>query len=105
VNVPGRRVDDHKYRAGFVAVLAGSTAYPGAAWLTAQAAYRAGAGYVRLLMNAGAAAGIRGRLIEAVLQEIGPGDCLADADPVLAALADERVGALVTPPRSLRRSG
>ena len=57
VNVPGRRVDDHKYRAGYVAVLAGSTAYPGAAWLATQAAYRVGAGYVRLLMTAGAADG------------------------------------------------
>ena len=98
VNVPGRRVDDHKYRAGFVAVLAGSTAYPGAAWLAAQAAYRTGAGYVRLLMNSGAAAGVRSRLVEAVLQEIGPGDCLVDADPVLTALADERLGALVAGP-------
>ncbi len=98
VNVPGRRTDDHKYRAGFVAVLAGSAAYPGAAWLTAQAAYRAGAGYVRLLMNSGAADGVRNRLVEAVLQEIGPGDCLVDAEPVLAALADERLGALVAGP-------
>jgi hydroxyethylthiazole kinase-like uncharacterized protein yjeF len=98
VNVPGRRSDDHKYRAGFVAVLAGSAAYPGAAWLAAQAAYRTGAGYVRLLMNSGAAAGVRSRLAEAVLQEIGPGDCLVDADPVLTALADERLGALVAGP-------
>ncbi len=98
VNLPGRRVDDHKYRAGYVAVLAGSTAYPGAAWLAAHAAYRTGAGYVRLLMTAGAAAGVRGRLVEAVLQEIGPGDHLADAAAVLEALADERLGALVAGP-------
>ena len=44
VNIPGRRVDDHKYRAGYVAVLAGSKAYPGAAWLASQAAYRTGSG-------------------------------------------------------------
>lgn len=98
VNVPGRRVDDHKYRAGFVAVLAGSKVYPGAAWLAAQAAYRTGAGYVRLLMAAGAANGVRGRLVEAVLQEIGSGDCLDDATQVLTALADERLGALVVGP-------
>lgn len=98
VNVPGRRVDDHKYRAGFVAVLAGSKVYPGAAWLAAQAAYRTGAGYVRLLMAAGAADGVRGRLVEAVLQEIGSGDCLDDATSVLAVLADERVGAVVVGP-------
>ncbi len=98
VNVPGRRVDDHKYRAGYVAALAGSTAYPGAAWLVTQAAYRSGAGYVRLLMNSGAADGVRSRLVEAVLQEVGPGDHLADAELVLPVLADERLGALVAGP-------
>jgi len=98
VNIPGRQVDDHKYRAGFVAVLAGSKAYPGAAWLTAQAAYRTGAGYVRLLMGSGAAEGIRERLVEMVLQEIGPGDSFDDAVPALAALADERLGAAVIGP-------
>jgi NAD(P)H-hydrate epimerase len=103
VNVPGRRVDDHKYRAGYVAVLAGSTAYPGAAWLAAQAAYKTGAGYVRLLMTAGAAAGVRSRLVETVLEDIGPGDHLADAEAVLAVLADDRVGALVAGPGLGRR--
>ncbi|NLV71060.1 MAG: NAD(P)H-hydrate dehydratase [Actinobacteria bacterium] len=98
VNVPGRRVDDHKYRAGYVAVLAGSAAYPGAAWLATQAAYRTGAGYVRLLMTTGGAQGVRNRLVEAVLQEIGSGDHLADADAVLAVLADERLGSLVAGP-------
>ncbi|OFW60812.1 MAG: hypothetical protein A2133_04100 [Actinobacteria bacterium RBG_16_64_13] len=98
VNIPGRRVDDHKYRAGYVAVLAGSTAYPGAAWLAAQAAYRTGAGYVRLLMTAGAADAVRNRLVETVLQEVGPGDRLVDAGPVLKVLADERLGALVAGP-------
>lgn len=98
VNVPGRRVDDHKYRAGYVAVLAGSRAYPGAAWLASQAAYRTGAGYVRLLMAAGAADGVRSRLVETVLQEVGAGEHFADADAALAVLADERLGALVAGP-------
>ncbi|NLE10456.1 MAG: NAD(P)H-hydrate dehydratase [Actinobacteria bacterium] len=98
VSVPGRRVDDHKYRAGYVALLAGSTAYPGAAWLAAQAALRTGAGYARLLMTSGAAAGVRNRLVEGVLHEIGPGDHLADAGPVLSFLADDRLGALVAGP-------
>jgi NAD(P)H-hydrate epimerase len=98
VNVPGRRVDDHKYRAGFVAVLAGSAAYPGAAWLATQAAYRSGAGYVRLLMNSDAAAGIRSRLVETVLQEIGPGNYLVEAEPALHALSDERIGSMVVGP-------
>lgn len=98
VNVPGRRVDDHKYRAGYVAVLAGSRAYPGAAWLASQAAYRTGAGYVRLLMAAGAADGLRSRLVETVLQEIGAGEHFTDADAALAVLADERLGGLVAGP-------
>ncbi len=98
VNVPGRRVDDHKYRAGYVAVLAGSAAYPGAAWLASQAAYRTGAGYVRLLMTSGAAAGVRNRLVETVLEDLGPGDFLSDAASVLSVLADERLGALVAGP-------
>ncbi len=98
VNVPGRRVDDHKYRAGYVAVLAGSAAYPGAAYLASQAAYRTGAGYVRLLMTAGAALGVRSRLVEAVLAEVGSGDHLVDADAVLPWLADQRIGSLVAGP-------
>jgi NAD(P)H-hydrate epimerase len=91
-------VDDHKYRAGYVAVLAGSAAYPGAAWLASQAAYRTGAGYVRLLMTSGAAAGVRNRLVETVLEDLGPGDFLSDAASVLSVLADERLGALVAGP-------
>ncbi len=98
VNVPGRRVDDHKYRAGYVAVLAGSKAYPGAAWLASQAAYRTGAGYVRLLMPAGAAESVRSRLVETVLEEIGAGDILDDAGPALAVVRDDRLGALVAGP-------
>ncbi|MBC7293005.1 MAG: NAD(P)H-hydrate dehydratase, partial [Thermoleophilia bacterium] len=98
VRIPGRRVDDHKYRAGFVAVLAGSKAYPGAAWLAARAAARTGAGYVRLLMAAGAAEGVLTRLVDAVLQEIGDGDCLDEPDAALAALADGRIGAAIIGP-------
>lgn len=98
VNIPGRRVDDHKYKAGYVAVLAGSRAYPGAAWLAAQAAYRTGAGYVRLLMAAGAADALRGRLVETVLSEVGKGDAIDDAGPVLAVVGDSRLGALVCGP-------
>lgn len=98
VNVPGRRVDDHKYKAGYVAVLAGSRSYPGAAWLAAQAAYRTGAGYVRLLMAAGAADALRGRLVETVLSEVGKGDAIDDAGPVLTVIGDSRLGALVCGP-------
>ena len=91
-------MDDHKYRAGYVAVLAGSKAYPGAAWLASQAAYRTGAGYVRLLMPAGAADTMRPRLVETVLEEVGDGDILDDAGRVLAVVGDGRLGALVAGP-------
>ncbi len=104
INVPGRRVDDHKYRAGYVAVLAGSREYPGAAWLAAQASLRTGAGYVRLLMASGAADGLRDRLVEVVLQEVGAGDLFDDADVVLQTLADDRLGAAVIGP-GLGRAG
>jgi ADP-dependent NAD(P)H-hydrate dehydratase / NAD(P)H-hydrate epimerase len=98
VNIPGRRADDHKYRAGYVAVLAGSKAYPGAAWLVSQAAYRTGAGYVRLLMPAGAAVSMRPRLVETVLEEIGDGDILDAAGRALSVIGDARLGALVCGP-------
>jgi hydroxyethylthiazole kinase-like uncharacterized protein yjeF len=98
VNIPGRRVDDHKYRAGYVAVLAGSAAYPGAAWLASQAAYRTGAGYVRLLMTAGGAGAMRTRLVETVLADVGTGDYLAHAEPVLEWFDDDRLGAAVVGP-------
>jgi NAD(P)H-hydrate epimerase len=98
VNIPGRRADDHKYRAGYVAVLAGSHAYPGAAWLAARAAYKSGAGYVRLLVSAGAAEGLRSRLVEMVMQEVSGGDVFADADAALEVLSDDRLGALAVGP-------
>jgi ADP-dependent NAD(P)H-hydrate dehydratase / NAD(P)H-hydrate epimerase len=97
VNVPGRRVDDHKYRAGYVVVLAGSKAYPGAAWLASHAAYRTGAGYVRLLMPAKAAETMH-PFLETVLEEIGTGDILEEGAPVLAVLDDSRPGSLVIGP-------
>ena len=98
VAVPGRRADDHKYSAGFVGVVAGSTAYSGAAYLAARAAARSGAGYVRLVTPAGAAAVLRDRLIEIVVVESGPGDALAADAQLDAALDDPRLGALVVGP-------
>ncbi len=89
--VPGRRADDHKYRAGYLAVVAGSAAYPGAAYLAATAAVRAGAGYVRVLTPPGAAAVLREKLTEAVVQETE----LADLSQ---AAADDRLAALVVGP-------
>ena len=50
LRVPGP--DDDKYSRGVVAVRTGSSAYPGAAVLSVEAAWRAGAGYVRYLGSA-----------------------------------------------------
>ena len=72
--------DDHKYRRGYVAILAGEM--PGAAALVASAAGRSGAGYVRLF-----AQGLVDGLPSAVVQS-----------PDAAFEADERIGALVIGP-------
>ena len=98
VSVPGRRLDDHKYRAGFVAVVAGSVAYTGAAYLSSRAAARSGAGYVRLIAPPSVVTALREKLVEVVAQEVGEGDFLTDAPALLAAAADDRIGALVVGP-------
>jgi hydroxyethylthiazole kinase-like uncharacterized protein yjeF len=75
-------VDDHKYSRGYVAVAAG--AMPGAAALTAEAALRCGAGYVRLLAEEPIAG-----VSKAIVQQSG-----ATAD----LLSDERIGAVAAGP-------
>lgn len=97
VVVPGRRVDDHKYRAGFVAVLAGSIEYTGAAHLASWAAVRSGAGYVRLVTPPEVAAALRDRLTEVVVRAADPAE-------FAAAMADPRIGALVVGPGLGRRA-
>ncbi|MGS1017443.1 NAD(P)H-hydrate dehydratase [Allosphingosinicella humi] len=73
--------DDHKYSRGYVAVVAG--AMPGAAALTASAAARAGAGYVRLV----------GAGVESVPHAIVQGGISTED-----ALADARIGAVAIGP-------
>jgi len=77
--------DDHKYSRGYVAVLAGDM--PGASALTAAAAARAGAGYVRLV------GGMASILPSAVVRSASGTD-----------LRDERIGALALGP-GLGRDG
>ena len=72
--------DDHKYRRGYVALLAGDM--PGASALAAAAAARSGAGYVRVF-----ASGVVQGLPSAVVQN--PGEPYAP---------DERIGAIVVGP-------
>ena len=68
--VPERPPLVDKYAAGHVAVVAGSTDYPGAAVLCAQAAARAGAGYVTLFVPRAIANVVRAHLVEVVVREI-----------------------------------
>ncbi|TAM77946.1 NAD(P)H-hydrate dehydratase [bacterium] len=68
--VPERPPLVDKYAAGHVAVVAGSGDYPGAAVLCAQAAARAGAGYVTLFVPKTVAAVVRAHLVEVVVREI-----------------------------------
>ncbi|WP_332811602.1 NAD(P)H-hydrate dehydratase [Sphingomonas sp.] len=72
--------DDHKYSRGYVAVLAGAMA--GAAGLTASAALRAGAGYVRLIGGGDVPVPL------AVVRDHGSGD----------PLEDQRIGAIAIGP-------
>ena len=74
--------DSHKYRRGLLAIVAG--AMPGAAMLAAQAAMRAGAGYVKLLSEHS--------------HPDAPAELVIDRDPPARALADKRIGALLVGP-------
>ena len=74
--------DSHKYRRGLLAIVAG--AMPGAALLAAEAALRAGAGYVKLLSGDSPPA--------------APAELVIDRDPPARALADPRVGAVLIGP-------
>ncbi|MEM6586133.1 MAG: NAD(P)H-hydrate dehydratase [Pseudomonadota bacterium] len=72
----------HKYTRGLCAVIAGSM--PGAAVLAASAATRAGAGYVRVMDDAG---GVR-----------PPPSLVLDDRPLDAALGDKRIAAMLVGP-------
>lgn len=73
--------DSHKYRRGLVAVVAGKM--PGAPILAAEAALRAGAGYVKLL---------------GAPPPVVPSELVVDADPLTDALADRRISAVLAGP-------
>jgi NAD(P)H-hydrate epimerase len=64
--VPRRRADDTKYTAGSVLVVGGSRGLTGAPCLTAEAAFRAGAGYVTVAAPGSTLAIFELRLLEAV---------------------------------------
>src|SRR3954471_21517849 len=79
-----RPVDSHKYRAGHVAVLAGSRGKVGAALLAAHGALRGGAGAATIVTWADAAASLESRVVEVMTARIGDGIPEgADGDPML----------------------
>lgn len=98
VRVPGRRPDDHKYRAGYALVVAGSGEYPGAAILTARAAARTGAGYVRLLAPEAVVSPLRAALLEITATGFADDTCLTNADAVVTDVLDPRVSCLAVGP-------
>ncbi len=103
--IPGPRPDDHKYSAGYLLVVAGSAAYPGAALLTTRAATRGGAGYVKLLTTQSVMPLVVGFSPEVVVQPVADAEAVTDIEALLAAAADDRVGALAVGPGLGRSEG
>lgn len=83
-----RAIDTHKYRAGHVAVFAGSVGKVGASLLVANGALRAGAGAVTIASWPDVAAALGARVVEIMTARIDEGDALADA--IDAALVNKR---------------
>jgi len=98
VHIPRRQVDDHKYSVGTVTVIGGSDSYPGAAYLAARAAARAGAGYVRVVVPAGVGHILKEKLSQEVVVPVGSGGSLSDLDGLREALDDGRADSLVLGP-------
>lgn len=87
-----RPVDSHKYRAGHVAVLAGSRGKVGAALLAAHGALRGGAGAATIVTWPEAALALESRVVEVMTARIGE-EAAAGADPAVA-LTEQLDGAL-----------
>jgi NAD(P)H-hydrate epimerase len=75
-----RPIDTHKYRAGHVAVFAGSPGKVGAALLSARGALRGGAGAATIVTWPGAAAPLEARVPEIMVARL---DAPTDADATL----------------------
>lgn len=83
-----RAVDMHKYRAGHVAIMAGSTGKVGASLLCAQGALRAGAGAATIVTWADAVAAVESRVVEVMTARIEEGDLLGEK--IDAAIANKK---------------
>jgi hydroxyethylthiazole kinase-like uncharacterized protein yjeF len=106
-DVPRRGALDHKYSAGHVVVVGGSTGLTGAPSLTAEAAMRAGAGYVRSVVPESLAPVFAQRFVEVTLSPAPCDDngCLVPEalEVVLAAAAS--AGAVAIGPGLGRSDG
>ncbi len=83
-----RPVDSHKYRAGHVAVLAGSVGKTGAALMAAHGAMRGGAGAATIATWPDSASALGSRVVEVMTARIGNGGVLGDE--IDALLANKR---------------
>jgi ADP-dependent NAD(P)H-hydrate dehydratase / NAD(P)H-hydrate epimerase len=104
--VPGREATGTKFTSGHAVVAGGSRGLTGAPCLAAEAAMRAGAGYVTALVPASLELVFETRLLEVMTRALADDDgALAPAgvDAALAALA--RAGALVLGPGAGRGDG
>ena len=104
--VPGRDAPGTKFSSGHVVVAGGSRGLTGAPCLAAEAAMRAGAGYVTALVPASLELVFETRLLEVMTRGLPDEDGALRADGLDAALAAaEHAGALVAGPGAGRSDG
>ncbi len=104
--VPGREAAGTKFTSGHVVVAGGSRGLTGAPCLAAEAAMRAGAGYVTALVPASLEPVFELRLLEVMTRGLADDDGALTARAAAAALeACERAGALVLGPGIGRSDG
>jgi len=105
--VPRRAARDNKYSAGFVVLVGGSPGFTGAPSLAAEAAMRAGAGYVRACVPESVASVLAQRFVEVTLTPVASdADGLVDAEAADAILAAaERADAVAIGPGLGRSEG
>lgn len=82
--VPRKRPEDNKYSAGSVLVVGGAPGFTGAACLTAEAAFRADAGYVTVAAPRESLPVLESRLLEAVKRPLEEAFDAADRASALA---------------------
>ncbi len=85
--VPRRGPLDHKYSAGHVVVVGGSPGLTGAPYLSAEAAMRAGAGYVRAVVPESLAGAFAQRFVEVTLSAAPDEDGLLGTEALEVVLA------------------